>query len=98
MKIKYVHQKPGKHTGNILWEKAHPIKFGIFPKEHPVGGGFAGSLQLGTGENIKKFREKGYWASCFPEGDGITLESNNKSSEQVIKDIKECFGWDVENR
>ena len=49
-------------------------------------------------------RSRGYWASLFPEGDGITLRwwddhgegFGNKTAEQVMRDISECFGWTVD--
>jgi len=46
---------------------------------------------------IDAFRDKGYWASCFPEGDGITFYSLDgpKDDEQVVKDIEGCFGFTV---
>lgn len=42
--------------------------------------------------NLGKFRKRGYWASCFPEGDGITFEPlNGQDDKTIIKDIGECF-------
>lgn len=42
------------------------------------------------------FRSRGYWASCFPEGDGITFEPlRDQSDDQVVADIAECFGVEV---
>jgi len=41
---------------------------------------------------LGKFRSRGYWASCFPEGDGITFEAlNGQDDETILKDIAECF-------
>lgn len=81
--------------GNIIWTPFFPMRGGKFPKEHPCAPGeFAD--QCGSGENIKSFRERGYWASCFPEGDGIAWKPlNGQSDEQCIKDIGECFGWET---
>lgn len=41
---------------------------------------------------LGSFRARGYWASCFPEGDGITFEAlNGQDDETIMKDIGECF-------
>lgn len=45
---------------------------------------------------LGRFRARRYWASCFPEGDGFCFDPlNSQSSEQVVRDIEECFGWKV---
>lgn len=72
-------------NGNILWTGRWPMKAGTFPDDHPV--------KRGT---ITDFRNRGYWASSFPEGDGITFKcEENQSMEIVTHDIQECFGWDM---
>jgi hypothetical protein len=79
---------------------------GKFPKDHPCEGNSNESTltsEIGTSDAIKAFRARGYWASCFPEGDGITLKwwddpspgQTEKTAEQVMQDIRECFGWEV---
>lgn len=77
-------------------------KNGIFPADHPVApksevfskepnGG-----QCGTSQTLEAFRSRGYWASCFPEGDGITWKPlKGQTDEQCLQDIREVFGWDV---
>jgi len=63
-----------------------------------VGGGWGntGDCQCGDGESIQLFRKMGYWASCFPEGDGITWKPlNGQNDEQSMDDIKAAFGWDA---
>lgn len=41
---------------------------------------------------LGRFRSKGYWASCFPEGDGISFEPLcGQSDDEVMSDIAECF-------
>lgn len=85
----------GRYYGNIMWDGKHPARYGKFPASHPVGGPlfFTGD-QCGNSEQMSAFRDRGYWASCFPEGDGITFAPmNGQQSEQVIADIQECFGW-----
>jgi hypothetical protein len=105
--VKAYPYRKGMGMGNIIWAERNQgssyyrtskfaMRGGKFPPNHPVGGGDAGAAQMGTGENITKFRERGYWASCFPEGDGITWEpKEGQSDEQCLTDIRECFGWDV---
>jgi len=63
-----------------------------------MSGGSDGSLiPKGSLDALGKFRALGYEASCFPEGDGITmLHPEGKSEQEAIEDIKTCFGWDVE--
>ena len=96
--------------GNIIWAERnlgssyyrvsqYAMRGGKFPATHPVGGGHCPSdaSQCGESEAITKFRERGYWASCFPEGDGITWEpKRDQSDEQCLADIRECFGWDAQ--
>lgn len=75
---------------------------GRFTLDHPAAPGApclgisAGGAQVGDSASLKAFRERGYWASCFPEGDGITWKPlHGQSDEQCITDIRECFGWDI---
>ena len=102
-------------TANIIWAERtlgsayyrvskYAMKAGVFPQDHPCCPGKCdvGSSQLGAGAAIEAFRGRGYWASCFPEGDGITLywwnspeEFPSKSRETVLRDIQECFGLEV---
>ncbi len=94
--VEYVHEVPKLHTGNILWKPPHPMRNGKFPKTHPCAAGDTFEMEMGKQPAIEAFRSRGYWASCFPEGDGITMTcSNNQPAEQVAKDIEECFGWKV---
>jgi hypothetical protein len=101
-------------TANIIWAERNlgdeyyryskfAMKGGRFPANHPCApfelhtSDNAG--QLGTTPALTAFRARGYWASCFPEGDGITLKWWNdqravdKTEERVMQDIRECFGW-----
>jgi hypothetical protein len=98
-------------SGNIVWAERDrgseyyrvskfAMKAGVFPANHPVGGtrSETDGSQMGSGEKIEAFRARGYWASCFPEGDGITFYHEDERSDTVVmRDIKECFGWNVEN-
>src|SRR3990172_13426411 len=98
MKVIYRHQSEIAH-GNILWEGKFPMRGGEFPKNHPCytpGEAQAGDFQFGKSDALQIFRDRGYWASCFPEGDGITMKTEkDQIAAQVIEDIKECFGWEV---
>ena len=101
MQVHYRHGKKGVYAGNIIWSPAVPMRAGKFPSVHPAAPGDefgkgAGDGQLGTSDKMNAFRERGYWASCFPEGDGITLDAQkDQPPERVAQDIREVFGWDV---
>lgn len=107
-------------TANIIWAdrdrgdayyrvSAFAMRAGKFPATHPCAPfddeAPALSSQMGGSKQLTAFRARGYWASCFPEGDGITLkwwndvpEPSEKTAEQVMNDIRECFGWEVRQR
>lgn len=103
MKVEYFHEIPGVGYGNIIWtqdQRRFAARNGRYPKDHPVAPGalvFSGEKsQSGAVETMQKFRERGYWASCFPEGDGITMKvERGQKAEQVARDIEEVFGWEV---
>jgi hypothetical protein len=101
MDVLYRHEKPGVAYGNILWRDKRPAKNGRFPADHPCAPrtdvfGKVGDGQCGEGSQLQAFRDRGYWASCFPEGDGITMKvKNGQAPEQVIADIEQVFGWKV---
>lgn len=109
LKVKVFPFRKGCGMGNIIWAERDrgsayyrvsqfAMRGGKFPPNHPVGGGHCAGdgSQMGESEAMTKFRERGYWASCFPEGDGITWEpQRGQSDEQCIADIRECFGWDA---
>jgi hypothetical protein len=109
LKVKVYPYRKGRGMGNIIWAERNlgsayyrvsrfAMNGGKFPASHPVGGGHCddGSAQCGSSDAMTKFRERGYWASCFPEGDGITWEPKaGQSDEQCLADIRECFGWDA---
>jgi hypothetical protein len=63
----------------------------VAERDHPFG-----SDQFGSGPALDAFRALGYWASCFPEGDGITIsEPDGKTYADVVRDIEATFGWTV---
>ncbi|QDU56725.1 hypothetical protein [Aeoliella mucimassa] len=91
MKVRYIHESPlsggGKQMSNVMWEGKWPIKHGELPSDHPC---------LVQSESLESFMQRGYWASTFPEGDGITVDARlGQSAGKVIRDIEECFGWEV---
>ena len=86
--------------GNILWPGKFPARAGIFPATHPCAARTdvfqRGTSQCGEGMGLDGFRARGYWASCFPEGDGITWKPlHGQTDDQCLKDIREAFGWDA---
>ena len=100
--------RPGLCTGNIVWAERNlgdayyrvsqfAMRGGRFPSTHPVAPGDGKSndrAEMGRSEALDAFRARGYWASCFPEGDGITWKPEREQSDaQCLTDIRECFGW-----
>lgn len=99
MNVDYFHEIPGQGYGNIMWGTRFGMKNGRFPADHPAAPraefSFRNDGQIGDGK-MQEFRDLGYWASCFPEGDGITMKvMNGQSPEQVAADINKVFGWTV---
>ncbi|EGR1894481.1 hypothetical protein D3O61_23500 [Vibrio vulnificus] len=45
--------------------------------------------------SINKLRDMGYWASAFPEGDGVTFNfyDSTKTSEEMFDDFRLSFNW-----
>lgn len=100
--------RPGVSHGNIIWAERtlgnayyrvsqFAMRGGRFPQTHPVAPGEATSTdraEMGSSASLDAFRARGYWASCFPEGDGITwTPERGQSDAQCLADIRECFGW-----
>lgn len=89
--------RPGEGTiSNIIFSGTWPIYRGQFQKGHPCRGEKRAYIRDDeypkSRTNIGKFRSRGYWASCFPEGDGITfIPLKDQSQEQVLLDIATCF-------
>ena len=100
-KVRYIHENAGHWSGNIMFSRPYRARNGRFPADHPCAAGSevfgsVGDSQSGDGPALKAFRERGYWASCFPEGDGITMNAmNGQTAFQVMADIREVFGWKV---
>jgi len=45
--------------------------------------------------SLEKIRNLGYWASPFPEGDGVTFkdETESKKDIEILHDFRLCFKW-----
>jgi hypothetical protein len=44
-------------------------------------------------EGISALKEKGYWVSLFPEGDGITFTKAKEENKNIIADFRIAFPW-----
>ncbi|TCV88338.1 hypothetical protein EDE11_101125 [Methylomonas methanica] len=46
-------------------------------------------------QSLDKVRKLGYWASPYPEGDGVafTDESKKKKDIEMLNDFRSCFDW-----
>lgn len=103
MKVKVFPYREGLCYGNIIWPGKFPMRAGNFPSNHPVaasarenGTTWIGN-EAGRSALMDKFRALGYWASCFPEGDGITWKPlNGQTWTQITADIANTFGWELE--
>lgn len=77
------------------------MRYGKLPNSHPCHDNpkpmvFSLDEQPKSDDALGKFRALGYYASCFPEGDGICFASpEGKTDEQTIADVVACFGWEV---
>ena len=106
LKVKVFPFREGVGMGNIMWGTKHPMNAGRFPSSHPAAPGWKNSdhvigpdgkpsySQYGRSLALDAFRALGYWASCFPEGDGITWKpERDQDDERCLTDIIETFGW-----
>lgn len=46
-------------------------------------------------QSLDKVRKLGYWASPYPEGDGVSFtdESKKKKDIEMLNDFRSCFDW-----
>lgn len=71
------------------------------PPREPYAGnllwsvGEAENFQSELVQSLNKVRKLGYWASPFPEGDGVTFtdESKKKKDVEMANDFRSCFDW-----
>lgn len=100
LKVMYFHEHEFSR-GVVLWGSSYRVKDGVFPDKHPCGGALHDGkdfTQYGTAPQLNEFRLRGYWASCYPQGDGIcVLGLNKQTPQQVVIDIEEVFNWEVIN-
>jgi len=45
--------------------------------------------------SLEKIRNRGYWASLYPEGDGVTFKDDTESKKdiEILNDFRSCFEW-----
>lgn len=73
--------------------ETHRMNGGMFPKTHPFIDcpkpfTFAHDPCPESNDRLSQFRRAGYFASCFPEGDGVTIRRGlEQSNDQLIEDI-----------
>lgn len=71
----------------------------IFPNGHYTGNllwskAEALEREAAIANSLTLIRLKNYWASAYPEGDGVTFTDENKRSDtEVLKDFRNCFKW-----
>jgi hypothetical protein len=84
--------------GMVFWSGRWPMSAGAFPPDHPVGGGHSLTMQFGFSADMLSFRARGYWASCYPEGDGFCFQPRrDQTLVTTFIDIRECFEWVMSN-
>ncbi|MEC6907443.1 hypothetical protein VXS04_07130 [Photobacterium piscicola] len=47
-------------------------------------------------DSLEKLKVLGYWASSFPEGDGVTFTVNKdvtKTDDNILSDFRDAFNW-----
>src|SRR5450830_1535884 len=44
-------------------------------------------------ESLQALRGKDYWASPFPEGDGVTFTHKSYDGNKALVDLNACFEW-----
>ena len=73
----------------------------LYPPHHEYTGNLLWSAsdvigrEAEIGVSINQLRELGYWASAFPEGDGVTFteDTGKKRNDELALDIRTCFDW-----
>ena len=85
-----------------MWTGVYRQKDGVFPAKHPLPCTLYNAkdcTQYGTAPQLEAFRLRKYWASAYPQGDGLCiLGLNNQTPQQVVSDIEEVFNWEVTNK
>lgn len=91
LRVKVLHYKPGFAYGNIMFlgGRCWPMRGWKFPKEHPFSDNpepttFTHTPPMGD-DDLSRFRQAGYYASCFPEGDGISFQPLAGQDEAQIE-------------
>jgi hypothetical protein len=89
--MKLIFPTPNAH-GNLMFKDSYPMREGKFPKLHPFIDNpepFTFSANPPHGEDrLSKFRQAGYYASCFPEGDGLSFKPlHGQDNERIKQDV-----------
>jgi hypothetical protein len=101
MKVEYRRYQPGVAYGNILFKgTAWPMRgWNKFPKDHPFYDNIEPTTfghPLDGTDRLAKFRQAGYYASCFPEGDGISFQPlGNQTEEKIREDITNILQLEI---
>lgn len=86
---------PKVSFGNIMFDRRYANK------EHPCADNpepltWEGCDYKKGDDKLTKFREAGYHASCFPEGDGIAFKPlEDQSNQQILNDIINILGFEI---
>lgn len=110
MKVKVYSYREKIACGNVIWcerdrgnayyrVSKFAMSRGRFPASHPCASSsvIGYTTEIGCSSKLTAFRERGYFASCFPEGDGFCWEPLRKQTDmQCLSDLRECFGWECE--
>lgn len=86
-------------SDNLMFtDECHRMNGGKFPKSHPFSDcpepfTFMRDPCPTSSDRLTLFRKAGYFASCFPEGDGVTIQRlKGQSNDQLIEDICRILG------
>lgn len=96
LRVDYFAYVPGVGYGNLCWAGPHcPVR----DPRHPLHGAENPTVfgpPPPSDDKLGRFRARGYFASCFPEGDGIAFQPpEGKTDADIVRDVEDCFGWDV---
>lgn len=100
MKALFFHRNSISY-GNVTWSPPIPMRGGKFPQPHPCAANpkptvFGRGDQPESTDPLGQLRARGYLASCFPEGDGISFDPPAGHSDvQAMADFVECFGFEL---
>lgn len=97
MNVKLCVGSEGRSYWNIIWHPALEMRAGRFPATHPCHDDptptvFEPGPSVFHSGSLGRFRAMGYFASCFPEGDGIAFKPlKGQEPNRVRLDVEACF-------